>query len=69
MSFIIKNLQCIKKYFFEPISPPEWFTPPPRKHVLYSQVIGGLMFFWFLYRAKHDGPVLLVSKSFVNSFD
>lgn len=37
--------------------------PQPKKaHVVLSKVLGGSLWFWVLWRAKHDWPMLFVSK-------
>ncbi|KAI5071019.1 hypothetical protein GOP47_0013270 [Adiantum capillus-veneris] len=33
--------------------------PPKRWHVRTGQIMGAIMWFWVLYRARQDGPVLL----------
>lgn len=46
-----------------------WYRPvygfnphkPAFKHRFMSKALGGIMWFWIFYRAKQDGPVLLVS--------
>lgn len=35
--------------------------PPAFKHRWGAKLLGATMWFWIFYRAKQDGPVLLVS--------
>lgn len=34
--------------------------PPAARHTIAAQLLGATMWFWLLYRAKEDGPVVLV---------
>ena len=48
------------------------FGFPPRvpltQHMA-AKAFGAVMWFWVFWRAKQDGPVLLVSLSFLTPFD
>jgi len=46
--------------FFKPIDPPEWFKPPSRTSIWAAKLGGAVMWFWIMYRAKVDGPYMLV---------
>jgi hypothetical protein len=50
-----RYIQGLRALFSESIAPPEWYKAPPRAHVLCGEIVGGMGFFWFLYRAKKDG--------------
>jgi len=39
---------------------PPGFVPPPKASVWFAKIAGAAMWFWILYRAKKDGPHLLV---------
>ena len=34
--------------------------PPAWRHTIAAHLLGGCMWFWLLYRARQDGPVVLV---------
>lgn len=42
---------------------PSFLTKPATAGVIYSTVFGSLMWFWIMYRAKEDGPYMIVSSA------
>lgn len=47
--------------FSEKFKRPEFLARPSKPTVLFAATFGSVMWFWILFRARHDGPYLLVT--------
>ena len=47
--------------FYEKINRPDFLPKPARSSVLFVTAFGSVMWFWIMFRARQDGPYLLVN--------
>ena len=46
---------------------PEFVSKPSRSNTIFATVFGSIMWLWIMYRAKNDGPYMIVRKTLLFS--
>lgn len=42
---------------------PDFLPKPSRSNAMFATVFGSVMWLWIMYRAKNDGPYMIVRKT------